>query len=92
MNKKVEIGIIITAAAIAAVSILVIAAHVYYGSRWYANTWIGEHELSGMRYEESEQLLQKVYDNYRLQIRGRNDGKLVRDKNDIYYEVDLKQA
>ena len=92
MNKKVKIGIIITAAAIAAVSILVIAAHVYYGSRWYANTWIGEHELSGMRYEESEQLLQKVYDNYQLQIRGRNDGKLVIAKNDISYEVDLKEA
>lgn len=92
MNKKVKIGIIITAAAIAAVSILVIAAHVYYGSRWYANTWIGEHELSGMRYEESEQLLQKVYDNYQLQIKGRNDGKLVIAKNDISYEVDLKEA
>ena len=58
MNKKVKIGIIITAAMVVAVSALVIAAHVYYGNRWYANTWIGEHELSGMSYDESEQMLQ----------------------------------
>ena len=36
MNKKVKIGIIITAAMVVAVSALVIAAHVYYGNRWYA--------------------------------------------------------
>lgn len=92
MNKKVKIGIIITAAMVVAVSVLVIAAHVYYGNRWYANTWIGEHELSGMSYDESEQLLQNVYDNYKLEIKGRNDGKLVVTKADISYEVDLKAA
>ena len=79
MNKKVKIGIIITAAMVVAVSALVIAAHVYYGNRWYANTWIGEHELSGMSYDESEQMLQKVYDNYKLEIKGRNDGKHCRN-------------
>lgn len=92
MNKKVKIGIIITAAMVVAVSALVIAAHVYYGNRWYANTWIGEHELSGMSYDESEQMLQKVYDNYKLEIKGRNDGNLVVTKADISYEVDLKAA
>ena len=33
MNKKVKIGITITAAMVVAVSALVIAAHVYYGNR-----------------------------------------------------------
>lgn len=66
--------------------------HIYYMNRWYPNTWIGDRNVSGMTYEESSDLINKVFDNYTLSIKARNDGSLTISKEDINYKVNIQNS
>ncbi len=70
----------------------VVGIHAKYSNRWYSNTWIGDHDVSGMTYEESADLLESVYNSYQLTVQGREDGSLVIDKDDISYQVDIEAS
>lgn len=71
---------------------IILGIHIYYMDRWYANTWIGDRDVSGMTYEESAKLINNVYNNYHLNISARNNGSLIIYKEDIQYKVDIQNS
>lgn len=71
---------------------IILGIHIYYAGRWYANTWIGDRDVSGMTYEESRELMENVYQNYQLEILARNDGSQTITKEQIRYQVDIQNS
>lgn len=71
---------------------IILGIHIYYTGRWYANTWIGDRDVSGMTYEESKELMENVYQNYQLEILARNNGSQTITKEDIQYQVDIQNS
>lgn len=84
--------LIATIATLVVVIGIVLGIHIYYMNRWYSNTWIGDREVSGMTYEESAELINRVFSTYQLKITGRNNGTLTIGKDDIDYQVDIKDS
>lgn len=84
--------LIATIATLVVVIGIVLGIHIYYMNRWYSNTWIGDREVSGMTYEESADLINQVFSTYQLKITGRNNGTLTIGKDDIDYQVDIKDS
>lgn len=84
--------LIATIATLVVVIGIVLGIHIYYANRWYSNTWIGDREVSGMTYEESAELINQVFSGYELKITGRNNGTLNIRKDDIGYQVNIKDS
>lgn len=91
-TKKGKAMLIATIATLVVVIGIVLGIHIYYMNRWYSNTWIGDREVSGMTYEESAELINQVFSTYQLKITGRNNGTLTIQKDDIDYQVDIKDS
>ena len=91
-TKKGKAMLIATIATLVVVIGIVLGIHIYYMNRWYSNTWIGDREVSGMTYEESAELINRVFSTYQLKITGRNNGTLTIGKDDIDYQVDIKDS
>ena len=70
--KTLKTMVIATIATLVVVIGIVLGIHIYYMNRWYSNTWIGDREVSGMTYEESAELINRVFSTYQLKITGRN--------------------
>ena len=88
-GRAMLIAIIATFVAVVSIAF---GIHIYYMNRWYPNTWIGDRNVSGMTYEESSDLINKVFDNYTLSIKARNDGSLTISKEDINYKVNIQNS
>ena len=65
-TKKGKAMLIATIATLVVVIGIVLGIHIYYMNRWYSNTWIGDREVSGMTYEESAELINRVFSTYQL--------------------------
>lgn len=89
VGKAVLIASVILIAVVAA---FVLGLRIYYANRWYPNTWIGDRNVSGMTCDESAELLNYVYDNFQLNITGRDDGSMTVTQNDINYHVDIANS
>ena len=59
-TKKAKILLITGIATLVVVIGVVLGVHIYYADRWYTNTWIGERNVSGMKYEDSKKLIDDV--------------------------------
>lgn len=91
-SKAVKIALICAAVIIGLVLAFIIGLRVYYSSHWYPNTWVGDRDVSGMKCDESAELLKEVYSEYSLKIQARNDGSLTISKDDISYDVDIQNS
>jgi hypothetical protein len=91
-NTVVKVVAIIAGILVVLLLAFIIGLRIYYSGRWYPNTWVGNQDISGMTFDESEELLNYVYENYQLDISGRDGGSLTVTKNDIDYQVDLNQS
>ena len=89
-SKKKKIFIALGITLLAAVIAVIVIPRVYYSNRWYANIYIGDENVSGMTLNASKSKLYKVYDKYKLEVKGRDDGSLVIEKNDIKYNIDIE--
>ena len=72
-TKKGKAMLIATIATLVVVIGIVLGIHIYYMNRWYSNTWIGDREVSGMTYEESAELINRVFSTYQLKITGQSE-------------------
>lgn len=91
-SKAVKIALICAAVIVVLVLGFIIGVRVYYSSRWYPNTWVGDRDVSGMKCDESAELLKEVYSEYSLKIEARNNGTLTISKDDIDYDADIKDS
>lgn len=95
-NGTSGLGRKIAAIAVGVVVVLVLAIvigiRVYYNGHWYSNTKIGDKDVSGMTLSEATKTMKEVYSSYELQIKGRNDGSLTINGDDIDYNVDVETA
>ena len=91
-TKKAKILLITGIATLVVVIGVVLGVHIYYADRWYTNTWIGERNVSGMKYEDSKKLIDDVYEHYQLQILARNDGMQNITRDSIEYNVNIHNS
>lgn len=91
-TKKAKILLITGIATLIIVTGMVVGIHIYYADRWYTNTWIGDRDVSGMKYEDSRKLINNVYKHYQLQILARNSGVQNIAKDSIEYEVNIHNS
>ncbi len=91
-NKKKKAMLIAGIITFIVVVSVAFGIHIYYANRWYANTWIGDRDVSGMTYEESRQLINDVFKNYQLQIIARNNGIQTITKEQIAYSVNIQNS
>lgn len=87
-----KIALIAVAAVVVIAAAVFIGIRVYYGSHWYPDTKIGDKDVSGMTLSESVKAMEKVYGSYQLDIKGRKDGKLTINGDDIDYKVGVEDA
>lgn len=62
---------------------------IYYGNRWYQGTFIDGIDVSGQTLEASKEKLKQKYSNYALLIKGRENGSLTINGEDIDYQFDI---
>lgn len=91
-TKRAKVLFIISLATLIVMMGVALTIHIYYIDRWYANTWIGDRDVSGMKFEDSKKLINDVYSNYQLQILARNNGLQIITKNQINYEVNIQNS
>ena len=91
-TKRLKLSVVLGLVILAAAAVAIIVPRVYYGSRWYANTYIGDENVSGMTLRESKNALHKLYGNYKLDIEGRDNGKLTISRADISYQIDIDKT
>ncbi len=91
-NKKKKAMLIAGIITFIVVVSVAFGIHIYYAGRWYANTWIGDRDVSGMTYEESKQLINDVFENYQLKIIARNNGIQTITKEQIAYSVNIQNS
>lgn len=86
---------IITAIAAAVVIIgacgIVTGQNMYYGNRWYPNTSINEYNVSAKTKGESYEVIQEHFEDYSLEINGRNNGSMVIEGSTIGYGPDCRE-
>lgn len=93
INSKLGKAIVIAAGILVAVLLaFIIGLKLYYNSHWYPNTWIGNRDVSGMSCRESMELMNYVYDNYQLNISGRDGGSQTITQGEINYAVDIQNS
>jgi lipoprotein-anchoring transpeptidase ErfK/SrfK len=91
-NTVVKVTAIAAGILVVLLLAFIIGLRIYYSGRWYPNTWVGDQDISGMTFDESKELLSYVYENYQLDITGRDGGSLTITKSEIDYQVDLNQS
>lgn len=91
-NKTLVAALTATAVLIVLILGFILGLRIYYASRWYPNTWIGDRDVSGMKYEETAELMDYVYDNFQLNIYGRNDGSLTITRDHIDYTTNIRDS
>ena len=77
---------------VAAIGLIIAAIayqKIYYGNRWYQGTSIDGIDVSGQTLEESKMKLRKKYSDYALVIKGRENGSLTINGDDIGYQFDI---
>lgn len=93
VHSKLGKAILISLAILIAVlGAFVLGLRIYYSNHWYPNTWIGDRDVSGMSCEDSMELMNYVYENYQLNITGRNDGSHTITQGEINYQVNIKDS
>lgn len=91
-TKKAKILMIAGIATFVIVIGVILGIHIYYGDRWYTDTWIGDRNVSGMKYEDSKKLIDDVYEHYQLQILARNNGVQNITKDQIEYTINIHNS
>ncbi|MDY3909606.1 MAG: L,D-transpeptidase family protein [Eubacterium sp.] len=91
-NRIVKAALIASAVLITLLLGFILGLRIYYNSHWYPNTWIGDRDVSGMKCEESAELMNYVYGNFQLNIYGRDNGSLTITQNQIDYTVDIQDS
>ncbi len=76
-------------AAVGLITASIIYQKVYYGNRWYQGTYIDGIDVSGQTLEDSKEKLKQKYSNYALLIKGRKNGNLTINGEDIDYQFDI---
>lgn len=80
------------AAAVLVVAGMLLYQKVFYGNRWYKNTFINGVDVSGQTLEESKKNLIEAHNNYALTINARENGSLTIAGNDINYQFGISSA
>lgn len=90
INPKLFIipGILI----VAAILVAILVPRIYYSGRWYANTYIADENVSGMTLNQSKIALHKIYNNYKLEVKGKDDGRLTVRRDDIDYIINIDET
>lgn len=91
-TKRAKVLFIVSLATLIVMIGVALTIHIYYIDRWYANTWIGDRDVSGMKFEDSKKLINDVYSHYQLQILARHDGLQNISKDQIDYEVNIHNS
>lgn len=95
-NGATGFGKKIAAIAVGVVAAMILAVfigiRIYYNGHWYPDTKIGDKDVSGMKLSESTKIMKEVYASYKLDIKGRDDGQLIINGDDIDYKVDVESA
>lgn len=91
-SKTGKAVLIASSVLIVLVLAFILGLRIYYSSHWYPNTWIGNRDVSGMSCEESTELMNYVYDNYQLNISGRNNATQTITQGQINYQADIQNS
>ena len=86
-KSSIKIFLSIFFAVIIVISIIIIAGHIYFSDKWYIDTVLNGTDVAGMKLENTISAFEKVYDNYSLTIKGRDDMSITVLKNDIDLSV-----
>lgn len=76
-------------AAIGLIAAAVIYQKIHYNNRWYQGTFIDGINVSGQTLEYSKEKLKQKYSDYALSIKGRENGSLTINGEDIDYQFDI---
>lgn len=68
---------------------LIVFQNMRYKEKWYENTIVNGIDVSGCTLAQSKELLTADYKDYRLQIRGRENGQMEISAGDINYEFSV---
>ncbi len=63
--------------------------NVHYGDRWYPGTSINGVDVAGETLEESKNKMLELYQDYKLDIKGRDDGSLTISGDDIDFSINM---
>lgn len=61
--------------------------NISYKNKWYTNTTINGIDVSGLTLQQSKDKIQKGLDSYTLTVKGRNNGSLTINGDDIDYKA-----
>lgn len=75
--------------AIVVVAGIILQQKLHYQNKWYKNTTVDGIDLSGQTLEESKKNLENTYRNYALVIKGRDNGTLTVNGDDIDYSFQI---
>lgn len=95
-KPKKSRGLVKFAKITAALAVIIVGATmlyhtIYYGNRWYKNTYINDVDVSGKTLDESKKMILQKLDGYGLTVNGRDNGKLTIDGQDIDYSLKINK-
>ena len=79
------VGIIVTVILVGLCGLIAVQ-NIYYGDRWYPGTTINNVPVAGYTLEESQEELEKYFQDYNLTIMGHNNVQMVISGDDIGYQ------
>lgn len=85
-SKTIKILLVVLFVSVLLAGGLFCGVRFYYSNHWYPNTTVSGIDVSGMKFDESKELLSDTYEDYRLLIQGRDGGNLVIHHDDIDYK------
>lgn len=86
--NKLQIAGISTAAVVV---IMLITASVFYHGRWYNGTIINGIDVSNCTFEESKERLEEAFEDYGIEILGRENGKLSIARQEIDFRLSIDE-
>ena len=81
------VGIIVTVILVGLCGLIAVQ-NIYYGDRWYPGTTINNVPVAGYTLEESQEELEKYFQDYNLTIMGHNNVQMVISGDDIGYQAE----
>lgn len=91
--KKIRYLIIGIAVALLIMGVggFVFGQNMYFKNRWYPGTVINEFTVSAQTMEDTMDSIREYYDNYTLEILGRNNGRMVIEGSSIGYRMECSK-
>lgn len=85
---KLQIGLLATAIAVAAV---VISTSIFYQGHWFNSTTVNGIDVSNCSYNEAKTKLENAFSDYQIEIKGREQGSLRIAREEIDFKLAIEE-